>query len=92
MVFFSQIFRTVELMEYYLSILKFRDIFYILLKDLFDKELFKYLIIFTAGDIYAFNVLGSKLQYLLRNLTENNVSWCPTRPDLCLSQPDLLSR
>lgn len=53
--FFSQIFQTVELIEHYLSSLKFSEFFYILLKDMFDKELLKFLIIFTAGDIYAFN-------------------------------------
>lgn len=42
-------------MEYYLSSLKFSEFSYFLLKDLSDKELQKYLIIFTTGDIYAFN-------------------------------------
>lgn len=42
-------------MEYYLPNLKFSEFFKILLKELLDKELFKYLIIFTAGDICVFN-------------------------------------
>jgi len=53
--FFHKIFQTVELMKCCLSNCLFSEFFYFLLKDLFQKEFFKHLIISRASNIYPFS-------------------------------------